>query len=555
MVHAESEVVVTVAKQVRRGPPPGAPARNIGRSSPLGATVVEGGVNFSLFSRNAAGVELLFFGREDDATPSRVVRIEPTTNRTYHYWHAFVPRVTAGQIYGYRVEGPSDPSLGLRFDPAKVLLDPYGRGVVVPENDDREAARRDGDNAATAMKSVVVESGAYDWEGDLPLGRPSSRTIIYEMHVRGFTRHPNSGVKEETKAWHGVRLHRPDWGDCSHSLALCAELRREGFYLHLVLGSARVRAAGPRRRTAVAAMDRHRARSSARYRPLAAGAGCPRPLVSGRGPFGRHAVCRRPTGRLRNHAGRPGSETETVSERDGFSEPSDIVRLGDEQATAQVLSQAVLGLWEVVNNLTRLRPTRRERYRVSIFGSARTDVGHWGYADVRDLAAELARLGCDIVTGGGPGLMQAANEGARMAGMDSDGGSVGIRVDLPFEQDVNPFVTQAFEHRTFFSRLHHFVLVSDAFVVVPGGIGTVLETMMIWQLLQVRKLHDTPLIMAGAMWAELVEWARRSMLRPDGPLASPEDFAIPICCRTGPEVLDVLRDHHRRWKANQEASS
>ena len=126
---------------------------------------------------------------------------------------------------------------------------------------------------------------------------------------------------------------------------------------------------------------------------------------------------------------------------------------------------------------------------------------------------------------------------------------------MPFEQDVNPFVSQVFEHRTFFSRLHHFVLVSDAFVVVPGGIGTVLETMMIWQLLQVRKLHDTPLILAGAMWAELVEWARKSMLRPDGPLASPEDFAIPICCQTGPEVLDILREHHSRWKANQEATS
>ena len=123
---------------------------------------------------------------------------------------------------------------------------------------------------------------------------------------------------------------------------------------------------------------------------------------------------------------------------------------------------------------------------------------------------------------------------------------------MPFEQDVNPFVSQVFEHRTFFSRLHHFVLVSDAFVVVPGGIGTVLETMMIWQLLQVRKLHDTPLILAGTMWAELVEWARNSMLRPDATLASPEDFAIPVCCQTVPEVLDVLRDHHSRWKSNQE---
>jgi predicted Rossmann-fold nucleotide-binding protein len=125
--------------------------------------------------------------------------------------------------------------------------------------------------------------------------------------------------------------------------------------------------------------------------------------------------------------------------------------------------------------------------------------------------------------------------------------------ELPFEQDVNPFDGQVFDHRTFFSRLHHFVLVSDAFVV-PGGIGTVLETMMIWQLLQVRKLDDTPLILAGAMWAELVEWARKSMVLPDFPMASPEDFAIPVCCRTGPEILDVLRSHHLRWKSNQEAT-
>src|SRR5262249_4212476 len=130
----------------------------------------------------------------------------------------------------------------------------------------------------------------------------------------------------------------------------------------------------------------------------------------------------------------------------------------------------------------------------------------------------------------------------------------GIRVELPFEQDVNPFVGEVYEHRTFFSRLHHFVLVSDAYVVVPGGIGTVLETMMVWQLLQVRKLYDTPLILVGAMWGDLVEWARKSMLLPDFPLASAEDFAIPVCCQTGPEILNVLRTHHARWKSNQEAA-
>ena len=167
-----------------------------GRSVPLGATVGDGGVNFSLFSRTATGVELVFFDREDDAKPSRVITLDPVANRTYYYWHVLVPSVRPGQIYAYRVSGPSDPASGLRFDPAKVLLDPYGREVVVPDGYSREAASRGGDNAATAMKSVVVDPASYDWEGDTPLHLPSSRTIIYEMHVRGFTRHPNSGVDQ-----------------------------------------------------------------------------------------------------------------------------------------------------------------------------------------------------------------------------------------------------------------------------------------------------------------------------------------------------------------------
>ena len=174
-------------------------ADNTGRSAPLGATVLPDGVNFSVFSRGASGVELLLFDREDDARPTRVIPIDPAANRTYHYWHVFLSGVRPGQTYGYRVHGGWDPANGMRFDPTKVLLDPYGRAVVVPKNYSRDAARLDTDNAATAMKSVVADVSAYDWEGDAPLQRPSSQTIIYEMHVRGFTRHPSSGVSEQTR--------------------------------------------------------------------------------------------------------------------------------------------------------------------------------------------------------------------------------------------------------------------------------------------------------------------------------------------------------------------
>ena len=170
-----------------------------GRSAPLGASVVPGGVNFSVYSRSASAVDLLLFDRDNDSRPSRVISIDPIENRIYHYWHAFVPGLRKGQLYGYRVHGPYDPANGLRFDPGKVLLDPYGRGVAVPADYSRDAARLPGDNASAAMKSVVVDSADYDWEGDTPLRRPSTRTIIYEMHVRGFTQHPSSGVSAKKR--------------------------------------------------------------------------------------------------------------------------------------------------------------------------------------------------------------------------------------------------------------------------------------------------------------------------------------------------------------------
>jgi glycogen operon protein len=172
---------------------------NLGSSSPLGTTTCNGGTNFSVYSRRASGVELLLFDREDDARPSRLIRIDPSTNRTYHYWHVFVPGITPGQIYGYRVEGPFDPRSGMRFDPTKVLLDPYARGVVMPRNYSRQAAAEPGNNTSIAMKSVVVDCRAYDWEDDAPLNRPASQTIVYEMHVRGFTQHPSSGLPEKTR--------------------------------------------------------------------------------------------------------------------------------------------------------------------------------------------------------------------------------------------------------------------------------------------------------------------------------------------------------------------
>ena len=167
-----------------------------GNTSPLGATVCNGGVNFSVFARDCSGMELLLFDHADDTVPARIIPLDPRQNRTYHYWHIFVPDIGAGQLYGYRVAGQLDPLRGLRFDADKLLIDPYGRALVMPATYDRSAACVPGDNAAHAMKSVVADPRGYDWEGDLPLKRSYSRTVIYEMHVAGFTSHPSSGVAE-----------------------------------------------------------------------------------------------------------------------------------------------------------------------------------------------------------------------------------------------------------------------------------------------------------------------------------------------------------------------
>ena len=231
-----------------------------------------------------------------------------------------------------------------------------------------------------------------------------------------------------------------------------------------------------------------------------------------------------------------------------IAEEARTVSLDDEEGVKRVLIDTLFGLWATVNNLSRLRPSRRERFRVTVFGSARTEPGNWVYEEVRQMCAGLSAMGCDIVTGGGPGLMEAANRGAAEGDVLAAADSIGIRVHLPFEQNANPFVEQVFDHGTFFTRLHQFVLMSDAYIVAPGGIGTLLEATMIWQLLQVRQL-DVPLVFAGPMWKGLVEWTRAQMLRPGFELAGVQDLAIPICVENGAEAIAIIREHHAIWLA------
>ena len=168
---------------------------SVGEPLPLGASIVDGGVNFSVFSQHATLIELLLFERFDDVRPRQVVPLHPRLHRTFNYWHVFVDGVKPGQVYAYRAHGPWDPAHGHRFNPRKVLLDPYARGIVYGDNWSRVAACEPVENARTAMKALVVDPSDFDWDGvRSPRLAPRER-VIYEMHVRGFTRHPSAGVE------------------------------------------------------------------------------------------------------------------------------------------------------------------------------------------------------------------------------------------------------------------------------------------------------------------------------------------------------------------------
>ena len=176
---------------------PGAARR--GASYPLGASVEPDGVGFSVYAREATALELLLFDAPDDDAPSAVIPLDRLRDRTGPYWHTYVPGLRSGQIYAWRAHGPWVPEAGLRFDAGRPLLDPYGRGVVVPRDYRREAGLAIDGSVGRSMKSVVVDLSAYDWEGDQPLGRSLRDTVIYEAHVRGLTANPNSGVAPELR--------------------------------------------------------------------------------------------------------------------------------------------------------------------------------------------------------------------------------------------------------------------------------------------------------------------------------------------------------------------
>ena len=186
-------------------PAPAAYRFEPGRPHPMGASADAAGVNFAVFSQHATGVQLLIFDPVDSLEPVQVIDLDSRVNKTFEIWHVYVHLLKPGVGYAYRVQGPADVHAGHRFDPDKVLLDPYAKGTshTLWKRGD---ACGPGDNLKTSMRGVVVDTErvnnrragdpfAYDWEGDRPLRHSLRSTVVYEMHVGGFTRSPSSGAE------------------------------------------------------------------------------------------------------------------------------------------------------------------------------------------------------------------------------------------------------------------------------------------------------------------------------------------------------------------------
>ena len=220
-----------------------------------------------------------------------------------------------------------------------------------------------------------------------------------------------------------------------------------------------------------------------------------------------------------------------------------------EPDVGKIIDRTIVRLWNTIEELEELTPAELHFYRVAVFGSARIRPGDREYDEVRGLASRLTELGCDIVTGGGPGLMEAANEGAASSRGTRKTRSFGLTISIPYEK-ANPYLDTVTAHRTFFSRLHHFVRMSQAFVIFPGGVGTSLELFMVWQLLQVGFLTERPVVLVGDMWRGLLDWMRREMVSRS--LMDPADLDLVTLASSIDEAVAQIERHKVKFDVARE---
>ncbi len=191
-------------------------------------------------------------------------------------------------------------------------------------------------------------------------------------------------------------------------------------------------------------------------------------------------------------------------------------------------------------------------FRVAIFGSARTKRGDAKYREVFDLARRIGENGYDIVTGGGPGMMEAANAGHEFGDVDKKAESIGLIIELPFESEGNKFLELSKTFKRFSKRLDTFLELSHVMIVTQGGIGTVLELYYMWQHLQVKHVDYRPIILIGEMWESLIEWMKKDVL-PRG-LVSPKDFDYIYIAKNNDEAMKVIEAFDKQYSKKKKMS-
>lgn len=217
----------------------------------------------------------------------------------------------------------------------------------------------------------------------------------------------------------------------------------------------------------------------------------------------------------------------------------------------KVLSNKIHQLNDIIADIdVLLTGMETEYYRVCIFGSARIKPESQLYQQAYDLATELSKRGVDIVTGGGPGLMEAANKAAKDVGSKSR--SIGLPIELPFESDANTHLDVKHHHRRFSSRLDEFMRISHAIIVTPGGIGTILELFYTWQLIQVDHIKPRPIILMGEMWKGLLDYMNKNPLAEN--LMSASDFDSITFCKTVDEAVALLEPQIKGFYAKSKKS-
>lgn len=191
---------------------------------------------------------------------------------------------------------------------------------------------------------------------------------------------------------------------------------------------------------------------------------------------------------------------------------------------------------------------KKERFRVTIYGSARIKKGDEAYEHVYDLAKRIGEKGYDIITGGGPGIMEAANAGHNEGDKNNKAESIGLRIELAFEQNVNEYVELKKNFTRFAERLETFAQLSNVFIIAPGGVGTMLEFFYTWQLVQVKKLDYKPIILIGTMWERLIYWVIDYALKDN--LISSSDFDYIYIAQDNNEAMKLIDEFNAQYKKN-----